>query len=112
LPRDKAPETVTLEEALVLLAARAEQIANGSGRARPGRKTAKSSAKSAPPPRPAGGKMAKPVVAKPSKAGVAKSAKPPAKSTRPRKAAEKSAKKPVTKPAAPKVRAKRAKGAG
>jgi DNA topoisomerase I len=119
LPRDKAPETITLEEALPLLAARAEQIANGGGRPPPRRKTGKSSAKSAPPHRPVGGKTAKPVAAKPaakpSKAGVAKSAKParpPAKPARPRKVAEKSAKKPVTKPAAPKVPPKRAKRPG
>jgi DNA topoisomerase I len=126
LPRDKAPETVTLEEALPLLAARAEQIANGSGRKPPRRKTAKTSAKSAPPGQPAGGKTPKPVAAKPmapkpaakpTKTGIAKSAKPvrpKAKSARPaaRKAAGKSARKPATKPAAPKVPAKRAKGPG
>jgi DNA topoisomerase I len=129
LPRDKAPETVTLEDALPLLAARAEQIANGGGRKPPRRKTGKTSAKSAPPDQPAGGKMAKPAAtkpvaakpvaakpaAKPTKTGIAKSAKPvrpQAKSARPavRKAAGKSAKKPATKPAAPK--AKRAKGPG
>jgi DNA topoisomerase-1 len=45
LPRDKAPETITLEEALPLLAARAQQIANGGGRPPPRRKTGKSSLK-------------------------------------------------------------------
>src|SRR6266849_7680769 len=46
LPRDKAPEALTLDEALPLLAARAEQIGNGGGR-RPAarRKAAKSSVK-------------------------------------------------------------------
>src|SRR5215468_83901 len=65
LPRDKAPETITLDEALPLLAARAEQIANGGGR-RPARgKTAKSSAKARPPDKPAKGKVAKPVALTP-----------------------------------------------
>jgi DNA topoisomerase-1 len=112
LPRDKAPETMTLEEALPLLAARAEQIANGVGRPTRRRKTGKSSATSAPPDQRAGEKTAKPAAAKPAtkpaKTGTAKSAKParpPAKSARSRK----SGKKPATKPAAPKVPAKRAK---
>jgi DNA topoisomerase-1 len=52
LPRDKAPETITLEEALPLLAARAEQIAGGGGRPATRRKAAKPSAKAAPPEKP------------------------------------------------------------
>jgi DNA topoisomerase I len=133
LPRDKAPETVTLEEALPLLAARAEQIANGAGRKPPRRKTGKTSAKSALPDQ-TGGKTAKPAAAKPvatkpaakpTKTSIAKSAKPvrpeaksagksASKSARPagRKAAAKSANKPATKPAAPKGPPKRAKGPG
>jgi DNA topoisomerase I len=141
LPRDKAPETVTLEEALPLLAARAEQIANGAGRKPSRRKTGKASAKSVLPDQP-GGKTAKPAAAKPvatkpaakpTKTSVAKSAKPvrpgaksadksagnsagksAGKSAGPagRKAAAKSANKRATKPAAPKVPAKRPKGPG
>jgi DNA topoisomerase-1 len=119
LPRDKAPEAITLDEALPLLAARAEQIANGGGGRRPPTrgKTAKSSAKAAPPDKPTKEKAAKPPAVKPeapkpSKASAAKSAKPvkpPAKSTRP--TAKKTAKQPAKKSAAPEAPAKRAKGA-
>ncbi len=60
LPKDKAPETITLEEALPLLAARAEQIAAGGGR-RPSRgKTAKSAKTTDKPAKEAKGKAAKP----------------------------------------------------
>jgi DNA topoisomerase-1 len=116
LPKDKAPETITLEEALPLLAARAEQIANGGGR-RPTRgKAAKSSAKAAPPDKPAKEKAAKPPVPrpaapKPTKSGAGKPAKPvrpPATSARP--TAKKPAKQPAKKTAAPKAPAKLAKG--
>jgi DNA topoisomerase I len=129
LPRDKAPETITLEEALPLLAARAEQIANGGGRAPTRRKTAKSSTKAAPTDKPAERKAAepeapkrtkakavkpmaaKPEAPKPTKAGTATPAKPtplPVKSARP------AAKKPAAakKPTAAKAPAKRAKGRG
>jgi DNA topoisomerase-1 len=127
LPRDKTPETVTLEEALPLLAARAEQIANGGGRPPARRKTAKSSAKAAPPDKPAKKdkpakekvtkpaalkrEAPKPEASKPAKAGAAKSAKPvkpPAKSARP--AAKKPAPQSAKKPVAPKPMAKRAEG--
>jgi len=115
LPRDKAPETITLEEALPLLAARAEQIGNGGGRPSARRKTAKSSAKAAPPDKPAKGKVAKsvalkPEAPKPTKAGAGsvKPVKPPAKSARP--TAKKPAKQPAKKSAAPKAPAKRVKG--
>src|SRR5262249_45548810 len=54
LPRDKAPETITLDEALPLLAARAEQIANGGGHRPPRRaKAQKPAAKTAPTDKPA-----------------------------------------------------------
>jgi len=132
LPRDKAPETITLEEALPLLAARAEQIANGGGR-RPTRgKTAKSAAKAAPPDKPAKGpdrsvkeKVGKPTAPrpearKPAKAGAGKSAKPvqPSAKSSARPAAKipakTSAKRPAIKPAsksvAPQAPAKRVKG--
>jgi DNA topoisomerase I len=113
LPRDKAPESITLEEALPLLAARAEQIGNGGGRRPSTRgKTAKSAAKAAPPDKPAKEKAAKPLALKPeppkaTKSGAGKSAnpvKPPAKSARP--AAKKPAKQPAKKSAAPKTPAK------
>jgi DNA topoisomerase-1 len=119
LPRDKAPETITLEEALPLLAARAEQIANGGGRRRPPTrgKAAKSAAKAAPPDKPAKEKAVKPAAVKPAapkpaKTSAAKSAKPvkpTAKSPRP--TAKKTAKQPARKSAAPEAPAKRAKGA-
>jgi DNA topoisomerase I len=117
LPRDKAPETITLEEALPLLAARAEQIANGGGRRPPTRgKTAKSAAKAPPPDKPAKEKAAKPLALKPeppkaTKSGAGKSAepvKPPAKSARP--TAKKPAKQPAKKSAVHKTPAKRAEG--
>jgi DNA topoisomerase-1 len=117
LPRDKAPETITLDEALPLLAARAEQIANGGGRRPPARgKTAKSSAKAAPPGKPAKEKAAKPLAPKPeppkpakmSTGKTAKPVKPPAKSAR--QAAKKPAKPPAKKLAVPKTLAKRVKG--
>jgi DNA topoisomerase-1 len=125
LPRDKAPETITLEEALPLLAARAEQIASGGGRPATRRKPAKSAAKAAAAEQPAGkpespargkaakpgeGKAPKPAAPKPAKAGgkSAKPAQPPAQSARP--AARNSAGKSAPKSAAPKAPAKRAKG--
>jgi DNA topoisomerase-1 len=116
LPKDKAPETITLAEALPLLAARAEQIGNGGGRRPPTRgKAAKSAAKAALPDKPAKKKAAKPAAVKPeaprpTKASAAKSAKPvkPAKSPKP--TAKKSPKQPAKKSAAPKAPAKRAKG--
>ncbi len=96
LPKDKAPETITLQEALPLLAAREEQIAAGGGR-RPSRgKSAKSaktadqpakdakgakgkSAKSAPKSAETAEKPAKPVKAAVNKAGTP--AKTPVKVT-------------------------------
>jgi len=118
LPRDKAPETITLDEALPLLAARAEQIASGGGRRPPTRrgKTAKSAVKAATLDKPAKEKAAKPTAVKPqapkpTKASAAKSAKPvkpPATSARP--AAKKPAKQPAKKSAPPKTPAKRAEG--
>jgi DNA topoisomerase-1 len=115
LPRDKAPETITLEEALPLLAARAEQIANGGGRRSPARgKAAKSTTKAAPLNKPATEKAAKraaskpaapkPAAAKPTTLGAGKSAKPaqpPAKSARPaaKIPAKTSAKRPAKRPA-------------
>jgi DNA topoisomerase I len=79
LPKDKAPETITLEEALPLLAAREEQIANGSGK------------------RPARGKMAK------SPAKPAKVAEKPTKGAKGEASAEPKAK--AVKKAAPKAAA-------
>ena len=125
LPKDKAPETITLEEALPLLAARAVQIGNGGGRRPSTRgKAAKSAVKAAPPGKPAKEKAAKPAAVKPeapkpAKASAAKSAKPvkppakqpaksPAKSPKP--TAKKSPKQPAKKSAAPEAPAKRAKG--
>jgi DNA topoisomerase-1 len=118
LPKDKAPETITLEEALPLLAARAEQIANGGGRRPPTRrgKAAKSAAKAAPPDKPAKEKVAKPAAIKPAAAKPAKtSAGKPAKPVKPmaktpRPTAKKPAKQPAKKLAAPKPPAKRAEG--
>jgi len=126
LPKDKAPETITLEEALPLLAARAVQIGNGGGRRPSTRgKAAKSAVKAAPPGKPAKEKAAKPAAVKPeapkpAKASAAKSAKPvkppakqpaksPAKSPKP--TAKKSPKQPAKKSAATEAPAKRAKGA-
>jgi DNA topoisomerase-1 len=123
LPKDKAPETITLEEALPLLAARAEQIGNGGGRRPSTRgKTAKSAVKATSPDKPAKEKAAKekaakapalkPEAPKPTKSGAGKSAKPvkpPAASPRPM--AKKPAKQPAKKSAAPKAPAKRVKGA-
>jgi DNA topoisomerase I len=122
LPRDKAPETITLEEALPLLAARAEQIASGGGR-RPTRgKTAKSSVQATPPDKPAKEKAAKPLAPKleapkTTKSGAGKSATPiktPAASARPtatsaRPMAKEPAKQAAKKSTAPKASAKRAK---
>jgi DNA topoisomerase-1 len=124
LPRDKAPETITLEEALPLLAARAEQIANGGGRRSPTRgKATRSATKAAPPDKPAKDMVAKPGTPRAdtlrvAKSGARKSAKPaepPAKPAKPaaKISAKKSAKKPTSKPTkksvAPKAPAKDAK---
>jgi DNA topoisomerase-1 len=123
LPKDKAPETITLEEALPLLAARAEQIANGGGRP-PRRGKAKPAAtKVAQPEKPAKQKNAKFEASKPAKAVAGKSVKPAKPAARPaakpaRPATKMQAKKPVKRPAgqpvkkstAPKAQAKRAKG--
>jgi DNA topoisomerase I len=135
LPKDRAPETITLEEALPLLAARAEQIANGGGR-RPLKrgKATKSAAKDTQPQKPVKAKAVKPAAAKPVKAGVGKPARPEAakrempakapagKSASPAKPIRRTAKiparKPTSKPAgkptkksdATKAQAKRAKG--
>src|SRR5262252_2383541 len=82
LPRDKTPEAMTLEEALPLLAARAEQIANGRGRPP---KRAKA-VKPAPTGKPAKAKAAKADAPRPAKAGTGKSVpamKLAAKSARP-----------------------------
>jgi DNA topoisomerase I len=100
LPKDKTPETVTLEEALPLLAARAEQVAAGGGRRPPKR-----------------GKTAKPGAAAADKAAKAKKgvkpestepAKPAPSAKKPAKPAKTSAKKPAPATALPK-RAKAAK---
>jgi DNA topoisomerase I len=88
LPKDKTPETITLAEALPLLAARAEQVAAGGGR-RPARK----------------GKAAKPAPAgeKPAKAKKNKDAKPAEPDvTKPASAGKKAAKPVATKPIASK----------
>jgi DNA topoisomerase-1 len=123
LPKDKAPETITLEEALPLLAARAEQIGNGGGRRSPKRgKVMKSAAKVTQPEKPA--KKAKETAAKPgppevAKAGAGKSAKPTKPAAKPARPAAKMpaktrGKKPAGQPTkklpAPKAPAKRAKG--
>jgi DNA topoisomerase I len=103
LPRDKAPETITLDEAVPLLAARAEQIGNGSGRRPPRRaKAEKPATKTAQTDRPSKEKAAKPAKAGPGK--FAKSIKPPAKPAKP------TAKKPAKKSTASKPPPKRAKG--
>ena len=77
LPKDKTPETVTLDEALPLLAARAEQIAAGGGRRPMKRGKASKPAGAAPgdaaKPAPGPKKSAKPV------APAGKSAKPSAR---------------------------------
>jgi DNA topoisomerase-1 len=116
LPRDKTPEAMTLEEAIPLLAARAEQISNGGGRRPPKRnraeKPAINGAKLDKPTKEKAAKTdapkpAKAETPKPAKTGAGKTvkpAKPPAKSARP------TAKTPAKKPAAPKAPPKRAKG--
>jgi DNA topoisomerase I len=131
LPKDKAPETLTLAEAIPLLAAREEQIATGGGR-RPAKGKASKSAKAAaekaakearepkakakPAPKKVAaadaGKPAKPVkvtakAAAPAKTPAKSPVNPPAKSARP--AAKAPAKAPAKKPAA-KAPPKRAKG--
>jgi DNA topoisomerase-1 len=117
LPKDKAPETITLEEALPLLAARAEQIGSGGSRRPSTRgKAAKSAAKAALPDKPAKEKAAKPAALKPeppkpTKASAAKSAKPVKPTAKSRKqTAKKSPKQSAKKSAAPEAPAKRAKG--
>jgi DNA topoisomerase I len=117
LPKDKAPEMITLEEALPLLAARAEYLASGGGK-RPakgkGKAKAASSAKTAPdkPAREEKGeataKAVKKSAAPPAKKAVTP-AKKPAKTAR---AAPKApARAPVRKPpTAAKAPPKRAKG--
>ncbi len=116
LPRDKAPETITLDEAVPLLAARAEQIGNGSGRRPPRRgKAGKPATKTARTDRPSKEKAAKPEASKPAKAGpgkFAKPVKPLAKPARPaaKNPAKKSTKNLAKKPAASKPPPKRAKG--
>jgi len=124
LPRDKMPEAITLEDALPLLAARSEQIANGGGH-RPSRraKAQKPATKTAPTDKPAKAKAAKPGAPMPAKTGVEKSPKPmtlPAKSARTpantlakqpaKKSTKKSTKKSGKKSAVPRPPAKRAKG--
>ncbi|HMA73845.1 MAG TPA: type I DNA topoisomerase [Xanthobacteraceae bacterium] len=132
LPRDKAPETITLDEALPLLAARAEQISNGGGRRPSRRAKSEKPAKAAQADKPAAKatqadksvkepvkeKATKPAPAKSvpapprlAKTGAAKSTKPtrpPVKSTRP--AARPATKKAAKKSTEPKAPAKRAKG--
>jgi DNA topoisomerase-1 len=79
LPKDKAPETVTLEEALPLLAAREEQIAVGGGR-RPSRgKTAKSAKVAAKPVKEAKEARGKTAKAAPKGAQAAEKPAKPAK---------------------------------
>jgi DNA topoisomerase I len=101
LPKDKTPETVTLDEALPLLAARAEQIAAGGGRRPMKRGKAPKPAGASPGEKPAKGKKnakqecAQPVAAKPAP-GPKKSAKPVAPAGKSAKPAKSSAKKPAT----------------
>jgi len=128
LPRDKTPEAITLEEALPLLAARAEQIGNASGRRPPRRaKAEKPVPKTVQTDRPAKEKAAKtnasrpaePPAPKATEAGAGKSAKllklpakvaaPPAKMPE-KRPAKKSARKSVKTSAALKAAAKRVKG--
>ncbi len=92
LPKDKAPDTITLAEAIPLLAARAEQV--GSGSRRPPKR-----GKAAKPPAP--GAAAKPKTpAKPKAAAPKKSEMP--KSAAPKSAAPNPAKpQPAVKPPAP-----------
>jgi DNA topoisomerase-1 len=127
LPKDKPPETITLEEAIPLLAAREQQIAAGGGRKPVKGKAAKKPAKEAKgeakepkaketktkPAKPAAPKKAaaaepeeKPAKATAKKA-AAPAAKPAAKAARP--AAKAPAKVPAKKPAA-KAPPKRVKG--
>jgi DNA topoisomerase-1 len=115
LPKDKAPETITLEEALPLLAARAEYLASGGGK-RPAKAkgkaaTAAKTAADKPTGQEKGEAKAKAVkksAAPPAKKAVT-TAKKPAKTAR---AAPKApARAPVRKPpTAAKAPPKRAKG--
>jgi len=113
LPKDKAPETITLEEALPLLASRAEQIANGSGRRPPKRGRTVQAAKAAQPDASAEDKAGKPGAPKAPKAGTGRSATPTpsAKSASPtvKILDKKSVAKPTKKSAASKAPPKRAK---
>jgi DNA topoisomerase-1 len=104
LPKDKAPETLTMDEAVPLLAARAEQIAAGGGK-RPARGKPSKSAKAAPekPAKEVKGETkgtrakAKPAAA-PKKAAAEDAGKQPAK---PIKTAAKKAATPAKTPAKP-----------
>jgi DNA topoisomerase I len=113
LPRDKTPEAITLDEALALLAARAERV--GEGRpARRGKARPAAAAKSEPREKPApAGKSAKPAVARKSRQGPpAKKPVGPAKPAPTRKPAKSGAAKPPATPKpAPPAAEKRAKGA-
>jgi DNA topoisomerase-1 len=120
LPKDKAPETVTLEEALPLLAARAEYIASGGGK-RPTKGKGKAAAAKTAAEKPSHAakeetkakavkKVAAPVKpAKPAAKKAVTPAKKPAKTARAAPTA--SARTPARKPAvAAKPQPKRAKG--
>jgi DNA topoisomerase-1 len=107
LPKDKPPETITLEEAIPLLAAREQQIAAGGGRKPVKGKAAKKPAKEAkgeakePKAKETKTKPAKP--AAPKKAAAAEPDEKPAKSTAKKAAA--SAAKPAAKAARPAAKA-------
>jgi DNA topoisomerase-1 len=107
LPKDKPPETITLEEAIPLLAAREQQIAAGGGRKPVKGKAAKKPAKEAkgeakePKAKETKTKPAKP--AAPKKAAAAEPEEKPAKSTAKKAAA--SAAKPAAKAARPAAKA-------
>jgi DNA topoisomerase-1 len=107
LPKYKPPETITLEEAIPLLAAREQQIAAGGGRKPVKGKAAKKPAKEAkgeakePKAKETKTKPAKP--AAPKKAAAAEPEEKPAKSTAKKAAA--SAAKPAAKAARPAAKA-------
>jgi DNA topoisomerase I len=116
LPSDKTPETITLDEAVVLLAARAERTGGKPARRGKAAKPAaeKPSAKAAKPKKPVAAKgKAKPAVAAADGAAAPKPAVPAkpkaaAPTARAKAAKGKAAPKPAAKPA-PEPAAKRAK---
>jgi DNA topoisomerase-1 len=108
LPRDKTPDAITLEEALALIAARAERV----GEARPPRgKAARPAAeRGAAEAAPKGAAARKPAAAKPRAATSDKKPAAAGKSAAARKPAKSPTAKAVSAPKSARTAAKRAKG--